>query len=617
MPTITAAMCAHGRVVAQPRLSPDAATVAFLAVAAGGAAIVTTPAAGGPERVLTAEPAPARVHQWGGGAFEWYPDGRSLVYVARGGGLWRIGAHGGRPTPVVDAAPGAIASPVPSPDGRQVAWVLDGCQLWVGGIDGSDARLLTEAGRLADPDWSGGAGGVLAWHEWDATAMPWDQSRVVVAPVDGSAGPTVVAGGPGLSVAQPRFSPDGSLLAFLSDATGWLNLWVGATDGSWARPVWEEAHEHGPPSWGPGIRSFDWAPDGSGFVLARDEGGFGSLWLVGPDGDEATRVRLGRAVHGSVGWRGDRVVAVRSGARTPTQVVLYTVPATVEDVAERRVLAVGPVAGFEAADLVEPEGVRWLADDATPLEGRLYRTRSPLGVAPLLVWVHGGPTDRWPVHFNPRIAYWVDRGWNVLVPDHRGSTGHGRAFTQALVGRWGVADVEDVAAGVRAAVAEGWGDPHRVVAIGASAGGFCVLNLLASYPGLCAAGVAVSAVTDLERTASSTTAFEAPAFASLVGPWPESGAEYRSRSPRHRAEAIVDSLLVLHGLDDEVVVADQAVALVERLQGLGRPVEHHLYPGERHGFALPATVIDELARVEDFLARHVPPPGQALPGGAR
>ncbi len=603
---ITAAMCAAGRVVAEPRLSPDGAVVAFVTATAEGASLVVLPVDGGPERVVTAGPAPTRVHQWGGGAYCWSLDGARLIY-ASGLELWSVAVDGGPPTLVVHSDAGPLGSPVVSPAGDWVAYVADGGAVRVAPIDpaaGSSWLVSSGTTQVVDPTWGEG-GRVVLWHEWDDTTMPWDDSRIMAAPADGGAPPTVVAGGPGVSVAQPRCSPDGSLVAFLSDANGWLNLWVGAVDGSWQRPVLAEAHEHGRPTWGPGIRTFAWAPDASGFALARDEDGFGSLWLIGPDGHESEQRQLGRAVHGGIDWVGEHVVAIRSGARTPTQLVTYRVAEG--DDSARRVLAVGPVAGFEAADRPEPEVVHWLAEDGETIEGRLHRTpREVLGSPPpLIVWVHGGPTDRWPVHFNARIAYWVVRGWNVLVPDHRGSTGHGRAFTQALRGRWGELDVADVAAGIQAGPAAGWGDADRIVAMGGSAGGFCVLHLLASWPGLVAAGVAVSPVTDVAATVATTHRFERHYFESLVGPLPGSEALYRQRSPLHRVDAIVDPVLVLHGTDDRVVGVDQSVALVDRLTALGRVVECHLYAGEGHGFRRTETLVDELVRTEAFLDRYV------------
>ncbi len=88
----------------------------------------------------------------------------------------------------------------------------------------------------------------------------------------------------------------------------------------------------------------------------------------------------------------------------------------------------------------------------------------------MLVLVHGGPSDQATVEWQPAVAYFVDRGWAVLRPDHRGSTGFGREYVQALRERWGELDVVDTASGIRAAAKRGWCDPDRVAIMGGSAG---------------------------------------------------------------------------------------------------------------------------------------------------
>jgi dipeptidyl aminopeptidase/acylaminoacyl peptidase len=285
---------------------------------------------------------------------------------------------------------------------------------------------------------------------------------------------------------------------------------------------------------------------------------------------------------------------VRSGARTPTQVVVY-------DGGERRTIAVGPVA-FGDAPLPEPELVSW-DSEGVEIPARLFR---PDGVErpPLLCWVHGGPTDQWQVEWRPRCSFWLDRGWAILVPDHRGSTGHGRAFAQALAGRWGDADVADVAAGLRAAAERGWCDPERMVVMGASAGGFTALNVLASHPGLCRAGVDLYGVADLVGLAQVDYRYEKHYTHSLVGPLPSSEATYRARSPIHRVGAITEPVLILQGRDDEVVPVVQSEAMAAALTR----AELHLYDDEGHGWGRPATIIDELERTEAFLRAQVGEP---------
>jgi dipeptidyl aminopeptidase/acylaminoacyl peptidase len=509
--------------------------------------------------------------------------------------LWFVSGDGGVARCVLPKQPdGPIAAPAVSPDGVRVAFVVDQHHVGVALLDGRGwpVRLSTTADFCFDPVWSPSSD-TVAWHEWDVPDMPWDAGRIVTAASDGSAAPTVVAGGPATSVQQPRFSPDGTL-AHLSDETGWLNLWVDQ------KALVDESVEHGDPSWGLGQRSYAWSPDGTQIAFCRNELGFGSLNVIDVATGEIRQV--GRGVHGGLSWQSNRIAAIRSGARTPTHVVVY------ENMSERVTVSRGPLGGFEALELSEPETVEWTGDGGGTVYGRLHRPKeSATGndPPPLIVWIHGGPTAQTPVAWNNRLPFFLERGWAVLFPDHRGSTGHGREYAQAMAGRWGELDVSDCAAGMRAAAAEGWGDPGRMVPMGGSAGGFTVLNLMAHHPDLCAAGIDLFGVTDLFDLDETTHRFEKHYLHSIVGPLPETADRYRERSPVNVAEQIVSPLLILQGDADPVVPIAQSRAIAKRLEALGRIVEMHEYEGESHGWLRPETMIDELERVDSFLRRHV------------
>lgn len=549
-------MCTRGRSIGSALLSPDAALVAFSA----GDRLVTVPAAGGPERVVAVDPPP--------GAFAWTPTG-ALAYVAKDA-LYTVPPAGG-PGRLLQQADDRITSFAVSPSGA-LAWVVDMRHVFVDG-----KRLSTTADFVFDPAWSPD-GAALVWHEWDVPNMPWDDSRIVR--WTGDEVETVVAGG---AVQQPRFSSDGRL-AYLSDATGWLNVWIHDL----GRPLLDEPFEHGDPAWFPGQRSFCWSPDGTAIALNRNEGGFGRLLRVDLADDAVTELRKG--VHRSLSWEGDRIAAVRTGAKTPTEVVV-----------DRTTVAVGPVGGFEPA-LVEPEAVTWESDDGAVVHGRLHRPPHPLSdPPPMIVQIHGGPTGQNQVIFDAKTSYWVDRGWAVLVPDQRGSTGRGRAYAQALRGRWGEVDTADVAAGIRAAAGRGWADPGRIVAMGGSSGGMTVLLLLAFHGELCAAGAVSYPVSDIADLEANTHRFEAHYNASLIG----DPALYEERSAITHAARIATPVIVFHGLDDDVVPVAQTRRLVARLRANGVDVEHVEYPEEGHGFRRAPNVEDQLRRTEAFLARTV------------
>jgi dipeptidyl aminopeptidase/acylaminoacyl peptidase len=404
-----------------------------------------------------------------------------------------------------------------------------------------------------------------------------------------------------VATAQPRFSPDGSRLAFLSDEAGWLNLWASDADGGDPKPLLSEEAEHGFPSWGLGQRSYAWSPDGSQIVFTRVENGL--VRLVVLDVATGSTRDIADGAHAAPSWVGDRIAALHSDTGSPTGVVVYG-----GDGSARSVVAVGPLAGFDRLDHPAPEPVEWSAGDGSTVHGRLYRPRSSATghePPPLLVWIHGGPTSQWPVGFNARFSFFVERGWAILVPDHRGSTGFGRAYTQAMAGGWGVVDTDDTAAGMRAAAERGWGDPRRMVPIGGSAGGFTVLNLLAHHGDLCAAGVDLFGVADLLDLDETTHRFEKHYLHTVVGPLPEAVRRYRERSPVNVADDITAPLLILQGRDDKVVPPKQSETIADTVRARGGTVEIHVYDGEGHGWNRPETVIDELGRIEDFLRRHV------------
>jgi dipeptidyl aminopeptidase/acylaminoacyl peptidase len=613
-------MVARSRTLADPRWSPDGRLLAWVDSFSGRADLVVAPADGsGPSAVVTADVPLAK----SGSPFAWVGD--EIVYAARDGRLVAIPATGGLAR--VLSRDGRAAAPAVSPDGTRVAFVLerdDACDIAAVPTDGSawPVRISTGADWAFDPAWAAD-GRALAWHEWDFPDMPWDGSRIVLRPVDGYAPaglPLVVEGGDGVSVGQPRFSPDGSALGFVHDRSGFANLWVAGADGAKPQPVLEEPFEHAEPTWGPGQRSFAWSPDGTAIAICRNEAGFGRLVVSGAEEDfrrpwrqeparrpwrqeparrpwrQATEVSKGW--HHGLDWGTGGIACVRSGARTSPGVTILTA-----DGAERRVLAQGAPASLEAAGPIEPEAVTWTGDDGVTVHGLLYRP--PEANPPLLVYVHGGPTGTAAATWWPRHQFWVSRGWAVLAPNYRGSTGYGRSYTQALTGKWGEIDVADVVAGIRHAGKEGWGDPARVALDGGSAGGFTVLLVCAHHPGLVRAAVARYAVADLFHLAETTHRYESRYLDRIVGPLPEAADRYRECSPVNLVERIGVPLLVLQGDADEVVPKAQADALVEGLRRRNVPVEYHVYEGEGHGWSGPEAVADELERAEAFLTRWV------------
>lgn len=632
-------MCVAGRELTEPRSSPDASTVAVVTRWGGSAAIVVVPVDGGPERISTTGPPPAPGRGFGGGCFSWLPCGSGLVYAAAAGDLWLQPVGPGPALRLTDHPDALVQAPSVSPDGSGVAYVVDQAEVWwIGlagagdvaddGVNDGDGRAVGTPVRLDDgsadfcfdPHVSEHRGdaaeGVseltVRWQAWNVPSMPWDDSRVEIVSVTSTEGrqgaaataigvdarrPTVGTG----AIQQPRTMPDGRSIE-VRDDHGWLNVWI---DGA---PLVDERFEHAGPSWGMGQRSYAVSPDARFVAVARNEAGFGRLSVI----ERATgaAVDVGRGVHGQLDWRGDRLVALRSGARTPTQVVAYdTVTLTgsatpSRSSAPRRTLMVGPVAGWDAVDLPEPDTVQIPTGEGPG--DTLHARRYVAGQGRTICWVHGGPTGQWQVEFMPRVAYWWAQGWDILVPDPRGSTGHGRAYQQALRGEWGRLDVDDTAAIIGHSHDRGWSTPATTVVMGASSGGLTALGVLGLHPGVAAGGVVMYPVGDLADLTERSHRFEAHYTLSLVGPLdgpPENLARYHQRSPLSYAHRIDVPLLVMHGDADPVVPVDQSIALADRIAAAGGQVELRVFEGEGHGLRDPANRLAEYGLIADFLER--------------
>ncbi|HET6968044.1 MAG TPA: prolyl oligopeptidase family serine peptidase, partial [Ornithinibacter sp.] len=211
-------------------------------------------------------------------------------------------------------------------------------------------------------------------------------------------------------------------------------------------------------------------------------------------------------------------------------------------------------------------------------------------------------TSRDDASFATARHFWTTRGFAVLDVNHSGSTGHGRAYRDRLLGAWGVLDIDDCVTGALSLADAGLVDRDRLAIRGGSAGGYAVLRAMTTSDAF-AAGTSLFGVTDLAGLAADTHKFESRYCDRLVAPWPEGAAVYRDRSPVHHADRLHGELLLLQGADDRVVPLAQAEAMAAAMRAAGRDVELVVYPGEGHGFRQAASIVDALTRELAFYQR--------------
>lgn len=262
--------------------------------------------------------------------------------------------------------------------------------------------------------------------------------------------------------------------------------------------------------------------------------------------------------------------------------------------------------------LAQMEPVRYTVRDGEVVPAYLT---VPKGVQrtnlPTVVLIHGGPWARVYWGYNPIAQFLANRGYAVLQPNFRGSTGYGERWLNLGNGEWGTGTMQhDITDGVQWLIEEGIADPDNVAIMGGSYGGFATLAGVAFTPDLYAAGVDIVGPSNIVTLLNSVPPYWAAAkkiFAERVGDLedPEDLARLKRQSPFFSAEAITAPLLVIQGANDPRVKKAESDQIVIALRDLDRTVEYLVAPNEGHGFAGRENRLAMFAEIEAFLAENL------------
>jgi len=577
-------------------LSPDGQQIAFIWDRDNHSDLWLMPTAGGswPTRLTFHRPA---CTFWSDSQPRWDFQASMLVYVAEGE-IWTVGVEDGTARQLTGY--GMAASwPIPSPDGNDVYCVSEQgqyqnlCRIRPQRLEGAWPSALTHLqGDVSDPRPSP-SGGLIAFvfHPRDDL----ERSEICIVPSEGGE-VKHFTGAQGVRDRWPRWSPDGGMLGFVSNRSGWDELYqVEAATGEVQSLT----------SMGATVTEFAWSPDGRQVVYVLNRNGVGALHLLRVADRHTRAFRDVPGWHSRPQWApdGSWLTVEFESPTSPPEILRLPVQAEVGGGGiERLSFSMSPA--LQAAGLKTPEFVHYPSTDGCRIPALLFRpgqasSKSP---CPAIVYPHGGPTSEWVQGWDLLMQWILAKGYAVLAPNYRGSTGYGLEFQHALHGRWGIVDTADMLAAADYLAGLDWIDSGRLGIFGMSYGSYLAVLALARDPQhRYRCGVAKYGDSDILRSWAQGDRVGREDLERQMGHPAHNRPGYQAGSPIYDVENIQSPLLIVHGDSDARVNPKQSEELVSALRRHDKTFEYIIYEGEGHGLLYPENRRHFYARLERFL----------------
>lgn len=557
----------------------------------------------------------------------WSPDGDRVVIASPLSGsteLWAFPVDGGPPERLTTGMGGVghLASSLPrwSPDGRYLSYVsgdLGATEVWLQPADGAPPFQLSRlAANINACEWEPGSSSLLlsanrrgtydvfrvhvpdGRHERltrddryevypasSPTGDAWFHVRLdatwtehdIVRSADGAAPTTILHDERffdyhyGRYFGTPRVSPDGSVVLFRSYRSDWITIWaVPATGGTPWQLAPEDADQDGAV----------WSPDGSQVAFTSNRDGVTRLCVVDARGGEPRTVHdPGVGVCAVPAWSPD-------GRRLAFSVATPTQPADLVvvdlETGELRRLTRSVAAAVERR-LATPERISYAAEDGLDIPGWVYRP-STVGVEPNgagVVVVHGGPTMQWAPLYDGYVQFLVARGYTLLLPDIRGSSGYGRAFEEANDGDWCGGDLRDVVAAGDVLRRMDGVDPGAIAVTGLSYGGIMSMAISTFAPDAFQAAASLSGYGDFLHMMEEQEFRHQQLLRKELGDPVADREVYLRASSIHAVKQAGMPLLIAHGVG-RFPRSDAGLRFAEAMEREYKTCEYRTYPDEHY-----------------------------------
>lgn len=575
-----------------PAFSPDGAWLAFTSSRSGSDQIWAMPVDGGEARQVTDM-------DEGVGGFQWAPSGRSVAFTMQD--------------------PKSEEQETREEEKRDLIYAdrdFRYTHVYVVGFDPA-AREPAEGDHLTEGDfhvtgfdWAPDGRRIAFSHQSDPRIdvgrLDGDVSVVTVA--SKSLAPLVTGGG---VESDPSFSPDGSTVAFVStgeqpEPVGLGDVWVVPATGGEPRRLAPT------PDRSPSLAG--WTADGSAVLVSESLGTTRHVLALPADGGEPRRVSSGEGVVGSVSFDDDASTMAFTWEETDVPADVHV--SSTARYAPRRLSDLH--AGIDVPDMGRTELLSWPSPDGRfEIEGLLtYPVDYEPGRAyPLILNVHGGPSGVFSQGFTGApsiylIQYFADRGYAVLRPNPRGSTGYGKEFRYANVRDWGYGDMDDLMAGVDEVIDMGVAHPDSLLLMGWSYGGYMTSFAVTRTDRFKAASMGAG----LPNLVSMVTTTDIGTYlAAHMGDefWNDYEA-YERHSAIYRIAEVETPTQVIHGAEDLRVPFTQGQEFYRALQRRGVPTEMIVLPRTPHGPREPKLQMAVSPAILDWFERWLHPEQPAV-----
>lgn len=582
----------------------DGKSVIYTSNGQGQMDIYRRPITGGPEtRVTQADTIKAGLAAT--------PDGKFILFQGDKAGLelndiYAVPAGGGEPVNLTGTDEVNEFAPVLSVDGKIAAIAIRGkaetsTNIGVLDIAGRKVRQLT--------------GEAVQGIQWVPIAVSRDGRYILANRFDWSftvgevhlievaTGKSIRLTPEGVYAQSGGISPDGRFVsASVDDARGIQQVVLIDVASQQARPVmkgdWEQKA-----GW--------FSPDGRSMIVVNNVDGREELYLYDIASQKVRKLNVPQGLNRFFGYAtslpyfspdGRKLLFSHTSGSSPLDYWVY-------DIARGAAKRLTRLGNIDTAGLPTTQLVHYPSADGTIISAFLWMPGNLArdGKAAAIVKPHGGPTVQQYDIFDQTALALASRGYVVLLPNYRGSTGYGRAFKDANQHDLGGGDLDDVAAGARFLANTGYVDPKRIGITGGSFGGFMTLMGLAKQPDVWAAGAMQFGIVNWRTMWANGAPQNRRYIEGLVGDPATDGAAFDRASPLTYLGNVRAPLLVIHGENDIRVPLGEAQQIVDRLRKDGKTVDVKVYANEGHGLFKRENQIDALERVLAWFETYLPP----------